>query len=1203
MKETLKKYEKIKIAIIIWLICFIPRLLVNVQVPFISMISDEISSMSAATIGSGLEWKNVVGNAGYYGGGFTILFTPLFSVIDNPIVLYHVMINICAALQAFIGVLAYIIIIRHTEVKSQINTILFSVVASFIVTRRATNVTNETPLVVMYWLIVLIILELYKAEKKRKDYLSIALALMLGYVLTLHTRAITLSMAFLLVYFLVLIFYKKSIVNIGAFITTWIVVYAISKCFIGYIQNYFFSFETTALLRNAEVSVQGIDVILDINNWIPWISMWIGQIGTITILTGGGFVIGIVIWGILVNQCLAGKKNIIEEKKLVVMTFSLACICATVLAFSVSSWHGNLATVMTTGVGKEDYALKALTYIRYFGPYVGPFTLMGLIYFAENHIRAKIWYMCAILSVISLFTFYIIPYIHMCNASKEVFIPFARMSNVAESGWFYIYGVMATLLMSGTLLILSHYKKFTWVLILLCLYLGYQYVYNGIYIDANTSETYTTKRLNTYTQLEEILEKSPEKIYIQDGERGENVDHQIYYTYQLLFKNKNVIPGLPSEENEAIFISNTVDTYKNIYDKGYLRVLLDDGCDYVYIKGDNIKQTFIEGGFELLDYNNSTYSIEMMQNELQDNMEMEVNIIMNQGTYEIDLHGILDGKYDNLNVEININGIEQDISQDLYQNGIFNLAILENNSSIQVRLTGDVLLEQKSNVINYRQISREYMLEFEFDYAEINEQLSHINEPVYFYEELGSVKLPDDRYEIISIQENIKLNDGVILCNKTNPELVNILADKIIRTEFNNYYILQERVSDEKEELEMKNYPFIYKRLSVGEYKVSFYQNESIAYKILSDEYNSDMTLLTEGATSIIMQVPYDLSNWHIEFYDAANERIDVLLTSITSISTQDDVYESIFDIVEGKVGTENSIYVVDSLIESEYNTDILIQYFKDYINWEWTDVCNEIKEQYDYIVVDRFQLLSIYLEKYVPIAENERYILLQNKEQANSEIFNINYLQDNNGLYTIPKGKYLIGFEIKTEFYNNQEIIFQVKVNGESYKETTLALNENNYEQDLVVGELFVNQMYDLSNVSFELVNGEYSTLQTVWIRQENAEFTLDLPCTEGNTEFILGSNETAIIGDNTLEAGSYRVKIYFEGEDVEFTATVNRDGVDMMDYNHSSNAKKIDGENVLLIEIFPTGTREHCNLTIKNSGNGNLKINKVEVIDIAGN
>lgn len=601
MKYKVQKYQYIIIPITIWLICFLPRVVVNMQVPLISIVSDEVSTMSAATMFTNMDWRSVISNAGYYGGGFTILFTPLFVLIEDSVLLYHIMIHIFAAVQAFVGVLAYIIIKRHTEITLVKYQVLLSVVASFLVTRRANSITNETPLILVCWIIVLILLELYEADRKKKICLSIMLPLVLCYALTLHTRALTMIAAFLVVYMCVLIIYKKSLVNLVAFTPTFIVAYFSAQYMVSYVQDFFFAVEEGEVLRNTEVNLSGVSLLLDISRWDAWFSLIMGPIGTVSMLTGGTIIVGAVVYFILVKKCLTNSLNVLDQKKLVVMTFTFASIVATILALSVS-WLGGVSSSMASGIGLTDYALKGLTYIRYFGPYIGPFILMGIIYFGVNRIKKHGFTMGIISVIAAYFVFCVVPYLYANTAAKEAFVPFAPWTSVAKTSLFYVYGIIALVLISVALLLLSYYKKFTLLLCILCTYLGYQYMYSGICLDAKNSGYYSTEKIATYEALEGIREELPDNIYVKDGEKEEDADHQIYYTYQLLLKEYSINPGIPDEEeDEVIYITNTVDTYEDIFEDGYKLVVMGDDCEFVFVKGEEIEQLFIDFGFELVE--------------------------------------------------------------------------------------------------------------------------------------------------------------------------------------------------------------------------------------------------------------------------------------------------------------------------------------------------------------------------------------------------------------------------------------------------------------------------------------------------------------------------------------------------------------------------------------------------------------------------
>ena len=89
-----EKINKKKEVILVFLICFLPRILMNMQMTAISYEADEVSTISAVTLFTSMDWSNAVSKVGYYGGGFTILLTPLYLLFKNPLTIYHIMLSV-----------------------------------------------------------------------------------------------------------------------------------------------------------------------------------------------------------------------------------------------------------------------------------------------------------------------------------------------------------------------------------------------------------------------------------------------------------------------------------------------------------------------------------------------------------------------------------------------------------------------------------------------------------------------------------------------------------------------------------------------------------------------------------------------------------------------------------------------------------------------------------------------------------------------------------------------------------------------------------------------------------------------------------------------------------------------------------------------------------------------------------------------------
>ena len=96
-----KEFQK-KEYFLLFVLALLPRLIFVAlhHYPFRTPM-DEMSTFASAAFGAGYDWTPLVSNAKfYYGGGFTILLSPLLRLIDNPELLFGIVLSIYAVLQS-----------------------------------------------------------------------------------------------------------------------------------------------------------------------------------------------------------------------------------------------------------------------------------------------------------------------------------------------------------------------------------------------------------------------------------------------------------------------------------------------------------------------------------------------------------------------------------------------------------------------------------------------------------------------------------------------------------------------------------------------------------------------------------------------------------------------------------------------------------------------------------------------------------------------------------------------------------------------------------------------------------------------------------------------------------------------------------------------------------------------------------------------
>lgn len=1160
--------KDIKASIVIFIICFIPRVLVNMQMPFISIISDEVSTISAAAMTAGYDWKGVFTNAGYYGGGAAILLTPLFLLIDNSVVLFKCIINLYALLQALVGIIAYAILKKHVKYENIQGRVLLSIIASYLVAKRATILLNETPLILCTWIVAYILLELYQADNKQRKKYSIVLGALTAYMLSIHTRAVTYTIALIIMTVLVFLYNRKKVLNLFCFIAPYGIFYVIANLIKESITNFYFTSENSAYIRNSEVLVTKSLDIFNFKGIQTACSLLLGQLGTVTVLSGGMFVLALVVVIYMLAQVLLKRLNEEEEGQFFVIAYFTGCVIITMVGL-VITWFGSTSVSMLQGTGGTSYGLKGLTYIRYFASYIGPLIVISMAYWIKNLVRYNAVVFYIISFVMTMFSVAIIPYIYNSTSAIEVFLPFMRQSmDTATAGNLgYIMGVSVCLVVTMITLVLWYKKRVNIGLTIMIIFLIYQYVYNGLYLDASLSVQHTAKRVSTYEVLYNINEELPEIIYIEDGVRGSNQDHQIYYTYQFLFKAKKVVAEIPSEFGDSLYITNTITNHESIFNAGFKMVELPDNTDYVFVRGKEYEKVLENNGFYLHDFNiyNNTIKLESKFGSFWSD---QVNLT--SGTYRIN----------NLPEDCTItiyNGVNTKGYEILKLDDFEYLFVVHDKlSAVQFQIQGTNITN-----ISYNKIGS-YSIESEVDYVQLKTELLKIGE-------FSTKENMDESFDskILKVGHAEKLPNGefVLLC-KGDDELNNYLSRSKIIYEAMNFYLLEidERVPVELSE---ENNKVIHNRLDIGVYIIEL-QNEVEEIQLAGLGYRSEIYDVVDGMVEII--VPYNITNWYMQ-----NNGKRESLKSIVKVEKNEllEHYLSVVNFIsEGK-----KLYCK----EMDDEEQVMLMEVSEREGIQIVDA--EEAEEADYILMNNSFMLNENWGEYIPVEKNERYTLFESKKHNDAIIDAYDVKSMLTDSYDLPKGTYEINAVIQLNSTDDSDRTVEFKTangfNRKIYSSPTVEdLEEGSLEVSFIIASYIPIDSLTVSLVDYKYIQ---DSVEVINFKQISEEYIIDLSEIDELVEeqIIIGSGEEVIISGLDLEAGSYEVVIVYEENLNKFTATLETGDSIIMDYNISENSIEIMDYRTVTVGINPSTRRENCKIIISN-GENDLTIEEIKIIKL---
>lgn len=617
MKEFLYKYDR-GYKLLVFFIVFIPKLLLCFFAEPVSFISDEVATMAGGAYWAGLDWSGVVSHAGYYGTGFTAFTAPIFMLTDNPRFIYFLVTVMCTLIQSITAVIAYCILKRFFKIESRKYAAVVSVACGYFVMTASIVVFNEHMIIFLSWIMAFLLLKLHESidNKKKKRFYTVILFIVMSYALTIHTRMLLFWAALAVTVLFYLWTYKKCLISLPCAAISGIVGYFVSNEYIHFIQKQIWQVNYgTDSLRNAYIGgniFDSLQLLLSPKSWQAWFNIVFGQLHTISVFSGGLFLIFIVVfihfmWNKLLRKNWNQEQTGMEARMMPVVVFFSACIAATIAAQSLT-WLQGSVDVIHAGFENNLYESKAYGYLRYFGPYCGPILLMGAVFL--YHWKDKVLeYRKIVFPIWGFLEFYwlvcIFPYIYHTDqvGALEFYFPFSLQMLTDPIDIKTLFPASIVLAVSLFLLFFLFKKRrlktvFIWVGILF----AYTYFYIGITWDIEFARDNKQLAQNSYELISDMEDAVdlPYEIYVYDSWKKD--DHNNYYMYQFLLNRYKIMPELPPEnlESTVLFVNDayTDETHQMWNSQGYKCYKVGE-FELLLVKGEDLQQQFMDAGVNL----------------------------------------------------------------------------------------------------------------------------------------------------------------------------------------------------------------------------------------------------------------------------------------------------------------------------------------------------------------------------------------------------------------------------------------------------------------------------------------------------------------------------------------------------------------------------------------------------------------------------
>lgn len=209
MAKSIKNFDKYLILKIVLSVVLFLILLRNIEnLKEIWIINDEFGYWGGAAFFAGKDWSGLMGSTPYYAFGYGLLLAPLYFLFNTPEMIYQsaIVLNVCLVCAGF-----WLAVRFGNIIFPKLNKIVVIIVA-FLISLYPNTVVQaqiawpETLLMFLFWAIINILINIVKQGRKRS---IILLALLTGYMYTIHQRTLGIIVATIAVLFF--LFYSKKI--------------------------------------------------------------------------------------------------------------------------------------------------------------------------------------------------------------------------------------------------------------------------------------------------------------------------------------------------------------------------------------------------------------------------------------------------------------------------------------------------------------------------------------------------------------------------------------------------------------------------------------------------------------------------------------------------------------------------------------------------------------------------------------------------------------------------------------------------------------------------------------------------------------------------------------------------------------------------------------------------------------------------------
>lgn len=544
--------------------------------PGLQTAQDLFSLIYSSAHLAGKDWSAVgYEHSAYYGYGFVMLFSWLYRIMNDGLVIYRIILVCCNLLNVVSCVLCYQIAKRFKLPINKYLLFLICIACSSVVGTNEGSITNEQPLRVCVWAVLYILIKLCDLDIIRRQRIKHTMMLggILVYSCMVHARAVVL---YVLVAFCVIVVFirrKKFLVNIPT-ILCMSILYIPYKIYTNYLQMQLLG----EINANSSIVAKAANGMRHAFSWdrvgsfilsvIMYLQEW-------NVLTCGIATIGLSVicyrFYFYIKEHNPDSEQ--TDRFICGFTYSLCGVGAFLIGICWSEREEIYRGVTTM---QDNEFLRMLTLVRYFAPFIAPFLLLVILLLISCDRKGckdiSRWSLILLIALNVSFLFIVYPKVRHTGWATAVFLPFTWDVKM-DTGAIYLVGSIMIPLIFGLLSIWQIRKRNWYILCALLILLSTRIqLYNYVHLRTKSTASMQYEMVDGgYQYLKK--DSQTENIYIVIDE-AEGVDKTTYYyLYQLLLPDIHMIPGNPPEgAEEGMILTNNpaVITNPNAYEVSQL---------------------------------------------------------------------------------------------------------------------------------------------------------------------------------------------------------------------------------------------------------------------------------------------------------------------------------------------------------------------------------------------------------------------------------------------------------------------------------------------------------------------------------------------------------------------------------------------------------------------------------------------------------